>query len=83
MNPLTNYALLTSLNKPFGFVIYMGKYGMGFSRKKTNRVEDMEFRGVLKKKQVDFPGLSKNNAEYPGVVKKKSCGISRGPGFRP
>ena len=50
--------ILTSLNKTSEFVIYMGKYGMGFSRKKNKwGVEDMEFRGVLKKKQVDFPGV--------------------------
>ena len=42
---------LTNLNKTSEFVIYMGKYGMGFSRKTDKRgVEDMEFRGVLKKK---------------------------------
>ena len=26
-------------------------------------------------------GLIKNNLEFPGVIKKKSCGISRGLSF--
>ena len=46
---------------------------MGYSRKNPNsRVENMEFPGELKKKQVEFPGM----------IKKKSCGISGGLGFR-
>ena len=28
-------------------------------------------------------GLIKNNVEFPGVIKKKSAGISRGLDFRP
>ena len=34
-------------------------------------VEDMGFPGVLKKYQVKFPGLIKNNVVFPaGVIKK-------------
>ena len=40
--------------------------------------EDM----VLKKQQVEFQGLVKNNVEFPRVIKKKSCGVSRVFGFR-
>ena len=36
----------------------------------------MEFTGVLKKKQVDFPGLIKNNVKFPRMIKKISCGTS-------
>ena len=28
-------------------------------------------------------GLIKNSLEFPGIIRKKSCGISRGLGFRP
>ena len=31
---------------------------LGYSRKKNKGVEDMEFPGVLKKWQVDFPGVN-------------------------
>ena len=45
------------------------------SRKKNRQVawgvEDMGFPGVLKKYQVKFPGLIKNNVVFPaGVIKK-------------
>ena len=44
----------------------------------------MEIPGVLKKLQLrNFQDLIKNNVEFPEVIKKKSCGISRGLGFRP
>ena len=34
------------------------KPGMQLSKKKTRRVEVMEFPGVLKKKQVNFPDVN-------------------------
>ena len=58
---------------------------MGYSRKKNKGVEDMEFPGVLKKynSKWNFQGLIKNNVKFLRVaIKKKSCGISRGLGFR-
>ena len=43
----------------------------------------MEFPAVLKKYQLqNFQGLLKNNVELPEVIKKSSCGISRGVDFR-
>ena len=41
----------------------------------------MEFSRVSKKQHMEFLGLIKNEVEFPGVIKKKSCGISRGLGF--
>ena len=42
--------------------------------KNTNRrLEEMEFIGVLKKK---FQWSIKKKVEFPGVLKKSSCGIS-------
>ena len=38
-------------------------------------VEDMDFPGVLKKQQVEFPGVNFKNVEFPALIKKKSCGI--------
>ena len=38
-------------------------------------VEDMDFPGVLKKQQVEFPGVKFKNVEFPALIKKKSCGI--------
>ena len=58
---------------------------MGYSRKKTNRgVEDTGFSGVLNRTwKWIFWGLIKNNVGFQGVIKKKSCEISWGLGFRP
>ena len=36
----------------------------------------MDFPGVLKKQQVEFPGVDLKNVEFPEVIEKKSCGIS-------
>ena len=50
-------------------------------------VEDMEFPGVLKNSQVLSVSwgfnLIKNNGEFQQVIKRKSCGISRGCWFTP
>ena len=35
----------------------------------------MDFPGVLKKQQVEFPGVNFKNVEFPALIKKKSCGI--------
>ena len=58
---------------------------MGYSRIKTNRkgVENMEFPLQGYCSQWIFWGLIKNNWEFLWVIKKKSCGISRGLLFRP
>ena len=58
---------------------------MGYSRKKTNRgVEDTGFSVVLNRTwKWIFWGLIKNNVGFQGVIKKKSCEISWGLGFRP
>ena len=57
---------------------------MVYSRKNSNRaVEDIEFPKILKKKNVEFPGVNKKEVEFPGVIKKKSCEISKDLGFWP
>ena len=43
----------------------------------------MEFPGVFKNCKSIFQEFIKNNMEFPEVIKKKTCGISRGLGFRP
>ena len=40
-------------------------------------------RGIAVVAIEDFPGLIKNNMEFPEVIKEKTCGISRGRGFKP
>ena len=42
----------------------------------------MNFKGYLRKSMWIFYGLIKNKVEFPEVIKKKSCGISRSLGFR-
>ena len=58
---------------------------MGYSRKKQKggEVEDMEFQGNCRNSKWVFRGLIKNKVEFPGMIKKKSCGIFSGLGFRP
>ena len=34
----------------------------------------MDLPGVLKKQQVEFPGVNLRNVEFPEVIEKKSCG---------
>ena len=57
-----------------------------FEKKSKQGVEDMEFLGVLNKQNVEIPGSEVNTqdeVEFPGVIQKKSCGISMGLGFWP
>ena len=39
------------------------------------------WRGIEEKSKRNFLGLIKSNGELPGVIKKKSCGMSRSLGF--
>ena len=34
----------------------------------------MDLPGVLKKQQVEFPGVNLRNVEFSEVIEKKSCG---------
>ena len=43
----------------------------------------MEFPVVLKKEHVEIPEVNWKKGEFPGVLKKNSCGISIGLGFWP
>ena len=45
-------------------------------------VEDMDFPGVLKKQQVEFPGVKFKNVEFPALIKKKIMWNSRVISFR-
>ena len=39
-------------------------------------------KGYCRNSNWVFRELIKSNVEFPGMIKKKSCGISRGLGFR-
>ena len=63
---------------------------LGYSRKKKkkNREEGggvgiWNFQGYWRNNKWNIQGLIKNNIEFPGVIRIKSCGISRGLGFKP
>ena len=52
--------------------------------KKTNSgLRICSFLGYWRNNKWNFQWLITNNVGFPGVIKKKSCGISRGLGFRP
>ena len=44
--------------------------------------EDKEFSGLLKKQNVEIPGVNKQ-VEFPRMIQKYLCGISMGLGFWP
>ena len=56
---------------------------LGHSRKKAGGVEDMEFPGVLKKKQVHFPGVNQKQCEISRGDKKVMWNFYKGLYFRP
>ena len=59
---------------------------LGYSRKKWGRggVDNMEFLGVLKKKQVHFPGVNQKQCEISmGDQEKIMWNFYKGVCFRP
>ena len=60
---------------------------MGYSRKKTIRVGGISWgygvsRGIEEITSEISLGLIENNVGFPELIKKESCGISKGLGFR-
>ena len=66
-----------------GLPVWFVNIGLFQKKNRVGDVEDMEFPRVLRNSKWNFQGLIKNNMELPGVIKKKSCEISRGLEFRP
>ena len=56
----------------------------GYSRKKqTGALRIWNFQGYWKNNKWILHWFIKNNLEFQEVIKTKSCGISKGLGFRP
>ena len=59
-------------------------YVLNYSKKKqTGGCEDGISRVIEEIVNGFSRGPIESNIEFPGVIKKKSCGIFRGIGFRP
>ena len=56
---------------------------LGYSRKtKQGSLTTCNFQGMLKKEHMEIPGVVLlKKEEFPGMFKKKNCGIYMGLGF--
>ena len=58
----------------------LGRYGAIPEKIQTGRVEDMEFRDLINR-MWKFLGSIQKEVEFPGLIQKKSFGISMSLGF--
>ena len=79
--PFESFLCALSLSSVLGRFIHI--YWTIPEKEQTGGLMIWNFQGYWRNSKWVFQLLIKSHKEFPGVIQKNSCGISRGLGFRP